>query len=361
MKSSVFNRLEWAAGALAGCMLAGACGSSSAPDDVGRTSTEATDAKDVASETNTDDATNSTATDDATNNSTATDDATNNSTATDDATNSTATDDATSGTDTDDALEPTGDGTDPPPAAEAERATDTPDPEPSPEPAASDEIASESPAPPEAVDDMLPEGTSSSSLGPVYLLDVPAENWAYPSTLGPDMGPFVPGVLIAIDAQTNIVLGTAKPADAPAEQDRCAPTTSAPQSLVDRRSQIGPVDFPTYIRHTTEDLEVRATAYDFTLTNVLPLEASNTELQLVVTMDMRDLYPLFTQLADETDAALVCNALSSGGAPCEPCPIDAQPYCLTLEAVSLSLTPFADTLEVLDETQTDGSCTPALD
>ncbi len=332
MGRSVFNRLEWAAGALAGCMLAAACGSSDAPDDVGRTSTETTDTTDVARKPDTDDATNSTDTEDATNS-----------------------------TDTEAPLEPTGDGRDPPPAAEAERATDTPDPEPSPEPAASDEIASESPAPSEAVDDMLPEGTPSSSLGPVYLLDVPAENWVYPSALGPDMGPFVPGILIAIDAQTNIVLGTAKPADAPAEQDRCAPTTSAPQSLVDRRSQIGPVDFPTYIRHTTEDLAVRATAYDFTLTNVLPLEASNTELQLVVTMDMRDLYPLFTQLADDTDAALVCNALSSGGAPCEPCPRDEQPYCVTLEAVSLRLTPFADTLEVLDEAQTDSSCTPALD
>ncbi len=187
-------------------------------------------------------------------------------------------------------------------------------------------------------------GGIESWAGRTFLLHIPQENWAYPRDIGTEIGPFVPDFLIGVDtAATGAMSLTVTTANAAGAQEPCSPTTTVTGSSAGfPASQIGPASVPIHIKHVTEPgLQVNATIRNFTLTDVLPGAEAASGGGLVTSLDVRDLYPMFTQIDENPDTEMVCNALASFGSPCEACPHDGAMYCLEVEAVELGATEHA--------------------
>ena len=203
------------------------------------------------------------------------------------------------------------------------------------------------------------EGDPSSKpdawIGNTYVLEVPEAKWTEPPGIGVEISGFVPQFLVQVQgasgSDVEVLLGTGSMA----EQESCGPTQTVTASSSYPSMQIGPVDHPIYVRHATEDIEVAATAYDLTLTDVLPGGGSATG-ELVATMDMRELYPLFTLLITPTPET-VCTALSMSSAmvPCEYCG-DGEPFCLTIKAEGVVAEPSDLTVQPIDAGALDASC-----
>jgi hypothetical protein len=85
-------------------------------------------------------------------------------------------------------------------------------------------------------------------------------------------------------------------------------------------------------------IRVLTQAYDFMIANVLPDGEGSTDGTLSVTMDVREIYPLFTQIVGVSPDA-VCGALDSLDAPCQPCS-DGELYCMTMTASYLEAEAF---------------------
>jgi hypothetical protein len=172
------------------------------------------------------------------------------------------------------------------------------------------------------------EPESGSSLaGKTFILTIPRNNWTEPRDVGRDIGDFVPQFAIEVVSASNgsltVNLGTAREGI----QDTCNVT----QQLSGTSSQLGPKDFPIHLVHTNGEVMVNATAYNLTISNVLPGDAPATTGQLTTTMDMRELYPMFTLIPDPTPDS-VCMALTMIEETCEPCPTDGATYCLSIKA-----------------------------
>jgi hypothetical protein len=170
-----------------------------------------------------------------------------------------------------------------------------------------------------------PEG--SSLQGKTFILTIPRNNWTEPRDVGRDIGDFVPQfaieVVSASSGSLTVNLGTAREA----VQDTCNVT----QPVSGTSSQLGPVNFPIHLVHTNGEVKVNATAYNLTISNVLPGDSPATTGQLTTTMDMRELYPMFTLIPDPTPDS-VCMALTMIEETCEPCPEDGATYCLSIKA-----------------------------
>lgn len=176
-------------------------------------------------------------------------------------------------------------------------------------------------------------------VGKSYLLSVPEDNWIDPQGIGPEIGPHVPSFLMRVDAGTSDSVSlTLTSADATGAQEMCTPTTTVAATTGGPYPgvQIGPVDFPVHLKNQNDPVQVNATIRGLTITNVLPGAAPAEEGELMATMDMREIYPMFTLLTNP-DPDSVCNALESFEAPCEPC-TDGQLYCLTITAILLGAT-----------------------
>jgi hypothetical protein len=179
--------------------------------------------------------------------------------------------------------------------------------------------------------------------GKTYLVELITRNWTQPTDVVLDFAPYVRGFLFSVSGTSsddyNVTLGTltlnaddTDPPPAPA-QDMCNPTGT----LKGSGNVIGPSDVKLNIRHLGEgtNLNVYATARKFTLTNVLPTGGvASTAGKFQATLDAREIYPLFTALDETPTAELLCQELAelAHPAPCEPCPHDNQPWCLTLIA-----------------------------
>ena len=172
------------------------------------------------------------------------------------------------------------------------------------------------------------EPESGSSLaGKTYILTIPRNNWTEPRDVGRDIGDFVPQFAIEVvsDSAGSLTanLGTARGGT----QDTCTAT----QQLSGTGSQLGPLDLTIHLVHTNADVRVNATAYNLTMRNVLPGDSPATKGELTTTMDMRELYPMFT-LIPEPSPDNVCMALTMIEEMCEPCPTDDAAYCLSIKA-----------------------------
>jgi hypothetical protein len=106
---------------------------------------------------------------------------------------------------------------------------------------------------------------------------------------------------------------------------------------------LGPVDLPIYLKHPVQQESARATAYQFTLSNVL-LPGSGT---LSAILDAREIYPVFPQLGPTATADDLCeHVVNNNIDTCEPCPgAPDQVYCLTLSASYLGAPAAAITLQ----------------
>ena len=192
-----------------------------------------------------------------------------------------------------------------------------------------------------------------------YKLQIPSSSWSEPQGVGAEISDFVPPFLLSVATCANdtcgLMLGTADSAGA---QQMCNATVNTNATGTPPAVQIGPLDFPMYIKHVSQDVSVYATAYDLTITNVLP--SSNgiaTAGELAATMDVRELYPMFTMVVIRTPDT-VCEAFASQGADCTAC-ADGQPYCLTLKAIRLGAIEIPDlTLEAVDSAATGAECAP---
>ncbi len=165
----------------------------------------------------------------------------------------------------------------------------------------------------------------------VFALDVPEPFWIQPQGIGSDIGAFVPRFLLNISGAT-VTLGTA----AESVQDACTPTLSVQATVVKPQFMLGPVDYLMHLSNPENLAQVNTIVRNLTITNVLPpTEAGGT---LSAVLDAREIYPMFHLLGNPSPTS-VCAALESFGAPCEPCPQDAQPYCLTVVADRLEAVP----------------------
>jgi hypothetical protein len=172
------------------------------------------------------------------------------------------------------------------------------------------------------------EPESASSLaGKIFILEIPRNNWTEPRDVGRDIGDFVPQFALEVVSDSGgslaVNLGTARGGT----QDTCTAT----QQVSATSAQLGPLNLPIHLVHTNADVRVNATAYNLTMRNVLPGDSPATMGELTTTMDMRELYPMFT-LIPEPSPDNVCMALTMIEETCEPCPTDGATYCLSIKA-----------------------------
>jgi len=196
-------------------------------------------------------------------------------------------------------------------------------------------------------------------LGHSYQLAIESYQWSEPRGLGDDIGPYIPTFLIKVEGSGNELDVTLTIA-ANGAQDPCNKTVHVSTTATYPTAQIGPVDFDVRLENddpsdNNPGVEARATAYDFTLTNILPGAGGEGVLQ--ATMDAREIYPLFTLLGDNATPDDLCAELAdqtNGAAMCQPCPTDGEAYCLTLKSSRLEAVEFDGTVE--DQISLGASC-----
>ena len=197
---------------------------------------------------------------------------------------------------------------------------------------------------------------ANSWSGRTYFLDIPASHWKQPSGIGKDIGPSVPKFLLSISG-SEVLVGTA---GADGAQDMCGPTSIFTATSPYPDIQIGPANARVRIGDEANTIPVIATAYNFTMTNILSEtpDASGPQGSFSAVIDAREVYSVFYQLADPT-ADSVCRALESIS-PCTPCPQDQANYCLALKAVALAAGPLTGPgVQPVEEANLAASC--ALD
>ncbi len=202
------------------------------------------------------------------------------------------------------------------------------------------------------------DSESPSWADQTFVLNVPSSSWYEPEGVGADIGAYVPQFVIQINGESggnlDVMLGAA---DATGAQEMCNPTTTTTATAAYPEVQIGPVDFPIYLKHTREDVAVNATVYDLTMTNVLPDgDTVATAGELVATLDAREVYPMFTVLPEPSPEG-VCTALVNMGASCDACRVDGEAFCLTMKSRRLGATE-GEPIEAVDAGSVPDTCVP---
>jgi hypothetical protein len=213
-----------------------------------------------------------------------------------------------------------------------------------------------------AMDSTATGGDASPWTGRTFLLTVPENNWISPEGIGPEIGPHVPSFMMMVNSGTSSsVEVTVTSADATGAQEMCTPTTMAPTTAGPYPDvQIGPFDFPVHLKTQDGSVHVNATIMGMTMKNVLPGAEPAEDGEVVATLDMREIWPMFTILMAENGDD-VCTALESFGAPCQACPSDSQVYCLTIEAILLGATEVSAPVTPVDAATLPATCAGASD
>jgi len=118
---------------------------------------------------------------------------------------------------------------------------------------------------------------------------------------------------------------------------------------------LGPTDFPLYLRHAVQPVAVQTTAYDLTMTDVLPTgQVTDETNSFRATLDARQIYTLFTALTPKTPERLCESILQEQRGQCMACR-DGQPYCITFSAGYLEAVP-NDAIAITPVTTPDPAC-----
>ena len=118
---------------------------------------------------------------------------------------------------------------------------------------------------------------------------------------------------------------------------------------------LGPTNFPLYLRHSVKNIAVQVTAYDLTMTDVLPTGVVTDETNtLTATLDARQIYTLFTALTPRTPERLCESIQQEARGQCMPCD-DGQSYCITLLAGYLEAVPM-DSIAITPVPTPDPAC-----
>lgn len=193
-----------------------------------------------------------------------------------------------------------------------------------------------------------------------FVLTIRSGSWSEPPGVGADIDPFVPDFVLSVGSvyggSLEVTIGTA----VGGQQDFCNPTVRVLADAMYPNLSIGPIEFSLHIAHVNEPVQVSTTVHAFTLTNVLPEGDSPAEAgELGGVLDMRDLYPLFTALADPSPD-VVCDAISAAlGSDCQACPTDGESYCLTVRAGNLGAEVAQTALEPIGPDELAPSCLEA--
>lgn len=202
------------------------------------------------------------------------------------------------------------------------------------------------------------EAGSARWVGRTYLLDIPAANWVQPPGVGRDIGDFVPQFLIGIQNGPSGHMAITLGAAGEGVQDRCSPTTQVTTSGASYPGvQIVAPEFPIRIVHPSQPVTVNTTIRDFSITDVLPGDAPAKEGQVTATIDIAEVYPLFTLIPNVTKEA-VCTQLEAFGAACAVCAFNGQPFCLTIQAVELGASPSSTPVDPVSPGDIASSCSP---
>jgi hypothetical protein len=197
--------------------------------------------------------------------------------------------------------------------------------------------------------------------GKSYLLDtpeVPPPNWIQPKGFGSDVGAYVPQFLIGVAAGTGDDLTITLATALEGSQDMCVPTAQITASATGYPNLAIATDaLKMRIKDTDPSRAkvVKATARNLQLNNILPGESPAKDGELIATVSVAELYPLFYQIPNATKDS-VCSAFAQAGVTCQPCPSDQQPYCLTLKAVQIGAAQVATQVVPVSEGSIDPSC-----
>lgn len=198
-----------------------------------------------------------------------------------------------------------------------------------------------------------------SFAGQKFVLTIKSGDWL--DDIGGEVSGYVPKFWLDVGGSgTNyqVTLATAKGDVDPGAQELCNQTVTVPASSNPYPGFVlGPTDFPLYLRHTVQPVAVQTTAYDFTMTDVLPTgmlpDESNS---FTTTLDARQIYPLFTALTPKTPERLCETILQEQRGMCQACPSDGQAYCITLLAGFLTAVPNS-TFTITPVPTPDPACT----
>jgi hypothetical protein len=207
--------------------------------------------------------------------------------------------------------------------------------------------------------------TSTPSLwaGKTFLLDVPAlsnSKWVRPKGFGADIGRYVPQFLIGVEAgaaadSLKFTLTTAQEG----QQDMCNQTTEVEVAGVQEPDiTISVGDFPMHIisQDSEHPGDEHTTGRNVIFTNILPGNEDPTTSQLDATLDVAELYPFFWQIQDASKET-VCETFDYNGVPCEACPQNSEPYCLSVRAVQLPpATEVATSIQKLSASEAAANC-----
>ena len=172
----------------------------------------------------------------------------------------------------------------------------------------------------------------ASFAGHTYLLSIAAGDWN--SRLGSDVADSVPQFVLAVrkgPSHYQVTLATAWDG----VQEPCNPTRTLAAAFSGYPSfQLGPEDFPLFVRHPVQPIGVLATARALSMTDILPTPGAPAENgTLRATMDAREIYPLFVAIAPEPTPDRLCALIEEQDAgACAACPHDGRAYCLELSA-----------------------------
>ena len=186
-----------------------------------------------------------------------------------------------------------------------------------------------------------------SFAGQKFVLTIKTGDWL--DQIGGEVSDYVPKFWLDVGGSgTNYQVtmttanGDGNNSQDPGIQELCNQTvTVSATSNPYPKFSLGPTDFPIYLRHTVQPVAVQTTAYDLTMTDVLPTGLPTGEAnQFSVVLDARQIYPLFTALTPKTPERLCEIILTEGRGECMPCR-DGQAYCIRLYAGYLEAVPNA--------------------
>jgi hypothetical protein len=201
-------------------------------------------------------------------------------------------------------------------------------------------------------------------IGKTFLLDTPAissSNWTKPSgaiveSIG-NLG--VSQILFGVEAGSGddlvITLGGAQEGI----QDVCTPTTQvAASGAIYPNSTIAATTLPLRVvsKDPTDPWQVMTTIYEVAFKDILPGLDSIASSKFDGIFD----YAKFAaQLEPGSTRDSICQISGAGGDPCETCPLDGEPYCLSFEAVQIGAKETTISVKSISTSNIPGSC-PSL-
>lgn len=186
----------------------------------------------------------------------------------------------------------------------------------------------------------------SPGVGTSYILNIAPEDWS-PASIGEEVGAYFPPFLLRVESLEGgtgeVLIGTAQDSST---QQSCNPT-SLVAAYGDSVPSIstGPDDVPLYFVNAgtasfpvDSPVRVLATGYALSLRDVFPDGLGDSRGTLTLTLDMREMVPLFTTIV-VVSAEAICRALESLGEECHAC-ADGELYCMTMTASALEAMEF---------------------